>query len=196
MGGLARITAVLMLGAAGLGCSGAPVTVADGDGGPGVDGGAGGQDGSTTGTVDASVFAEGGSPSDAGPGGTTAAIACGNASCALPASACCVYTSQNPPPPFTYVCSPQCPQAPGSDGLAQLKCSGAANCPSTQVCCVSRTNTGSASECKAACTGNDAQLCDPRSAQAGCPANAPCSSDKIGDWRLPPTFGTCGGRVN
>jgi hypothetical protein len=36
-------------------------------------------------------------------------------------------------------------------------------------------------------------MCNPRAADPGCPTNAPCSANNIGDWLLPNTYATCGG---
>lgn len=187
------------------------------------DGGAGGDDGSAAAndasltdsspadaasTFDANgppVFtSDGGAPLDAGPGGNTTSIACGSTTCALPAQTCCVYPFANPPPDFSYSCATGagCPDAGGGGGggggnVTALKCSGAANCPASTVCCVSQTNAGTSSDCQTACTKNQAQLCDPAAMPSGCAGDAgACSNANIGDWGLPGSFGTCGGKGN
>jgi hypothetical protein len=61
---------------------------------------------------------------------------------------------------------------------------------------VRTTNNGAGSECKASCTNNEAQLCDPQAATTGCPAQDPCSNKNISDWGLPSSYATCGGQGN
>jgi hypothetical protein len=39
-------------------------------------------------------------------------------------------------------------------------------------------------------------LCDPNAAPSGCDAGVQCSSNNIGDWGLPRTYATCGGKGN
>jgi hypothetical protein len=129
-------------------------------------------------------------PPDAGPGGNTGSIPCGTTTCAIPAQSCCVSQSDNG---TAYSCSAADAGCGGGDNSA-LKCSGAANCPPGQVCCVRTTNNGAASDCQTACNGNQAQLCDPKATPTGCDAGVNCSNNNIGDWGLPPTYATCGGK--
>lgn len=161
----------------------------DGGGGDGGDGGSSGALGGDGG-ID---------PPDAGPGGSVTSITCGATSCALPAQQCCV--SQVPGPANSaYGCvaasDAGCPQPAGGGDVTSLKCSAQANCPTNTVCCVRQTNNGAASECKASCNNNEAQLCDPKAATTGCPQQDPCSNNNIGDWGLPNTYATCGGMGN
>lgn len=147
------------------------------------------------------VTADGGiDPPNAAPGGDTTQVACGSASCPIPAETCCVSDTPNG---LAYACvaGATCPQATGGGNTTALKCTSSANCGGGTVCCVTQNNGTTSSECKTTCTntggGDTAQLCDPAKADAGgCPTNAPCSNDNIGDWGLPNTFGTCGGRGN
>jgi hypothetical protein len=85
----------------------------------------------------------------------------------------------------------------GNNGdTVALKCSGAANCAAGTVCCVRQVNNGAASDCKASCTQNEAQLCDKGATPTGCATSVSCSSKNIGDWSLPDTYATCGGKGN
>lgn len=146
---------------------------------------------------------EGGSP-----GGSTSTLSCGSATCSIPAQSCCI---TNPPGPNNFAfacvtggCAVDAGPGGGGDPPTALKCSGQANCGPGTVCCVSTGNNTTTSECKASCGGggggggDTAQLCDPAAPAAsnGCPQNAPCSTNNIGDWGLPNTFGTCGGQGN
>lgn len=205
-GTLAAITFL----AAGCGDTSSPSLVSGSDSGAGVgDGSTSGDgsstnDGSTT-SGDSGAIAlggDGGSPDDAGPGGTTSIITCGGTTCSIPAEQCCVYANQNPPPDFSYECSSAgvCPAAGGGgDPPSELKCSSAANCPSGTVCCVHQGGGNTVSSaCQTSCTGGQAQLCDPASSPAasGCGDAGACSNANIGDWGLPASFGTCGGKGN
>lgn len=146
------------------------------------------------------VTADGGiDPPNAGPGGDTATIACGATTCPIPAETCCVSevggSGNNA---FACVASATCPTVPSGGETAALKCTGAANCGPGTVCCIRYNEPRAASECKASCGKNEAQLCDPKAADGGgCPAADPCSNDNIGDWgKLPDGFATCGGKGN
>ncbi len=150
----------------------------------------------------ATIAADGGAPLDSGPGGSTSSITCGATTCSIPAETCCVYPVANPPPSVSYACAvgSGCP-APttGGDPATALKCSSAVNCPANTVCCVSQVGNTVSSACQSSCTNQQAQLCDPNVAQgaSGCAADAgACSNSQIGDWGLPKTFGTCGGKGN
>lgn len=165
-----------------------------GDGATGSDGAARGPDGS--------FVADGGAdPDGAGPGGNTTTISCGSTTCNIPGESCCVYTPNNPPPNFVYACVAGigCPTPDG--GVAEktaLKCSSQANCPVGTVCCVHQQQNTTFSDCQATCQGNNtAQLCDKNAPDGGgCPQNQPCSSNNIGDWNLPSSYATCGGKGN
>lgn len=146
---------------------------------------------------DAGVTADGGvDPPDAGPGGNTTSIACGSTTCIIPAESCCVSeVAGGGNNAYTCVLGSTCPTPPGGGDTAALKCSGAANCIAGTVCCVRDDNGNAASECKTSCGNGEAQLCDPRAADAGCPQADPCSNNNIGDWgQLPDSYGTCGGQ--
>lgn len=137
-------------------------------------------------------------PPDAGPGGTTTVINCGSTSCAIPAQTCCIDTLGGGM--TAYGCATTCAGLDaggnGNNDTAALKCSAQANCAAGTVCCVRQVgNNGAASECKATCGGNEAQLCDVTAAVPGCTGST-CSNDKIGDWNLPDTYATCGGKGN
>ena len=148
------------------------------------------------------AIADGGGSNDAGPGGDTASIACGSASCSLASSFCCVYTNNNPPPEVVFGCATGtgCPARAGAQDPAALACSSAANCPANTVCCVKDTQGKTSSECATTCVDSTnvttAQLCDRTATQTGCPASAPCSANNINDWKLPNGFATCGGKGN
>lgn len=204
-----RCLAILAL----VGCGGSTSVDLAPDGGGGDDGSAAASDASLTdssaadgaSTMDANgppvLGGDGGAPLDAGPGGSTTSITCGTTMCALPAQTCCVYPLANPPPDFSYACAVgACADAGGGGGgpdVTALKCSGAANCPASTVCCVSQTNAGTSSDCQASCTNKQAQLCDPAATPTGCAGDAGvCSNANIGDWGLPGSFGTCGGKGN
>lgn len=194
-----------------VGCGGTSSTGLDGDGGfsdaSAGDGatGDGATDGGTTGdgatgdgatTGDAALGSnDGGSPLDAGPGGNMSTFPCGNTACAIGAQVCCVQQLQNPPPPFAYGCvtGTTCP----SMNNTALGCSSTANCPANQVCCIDQPQNGPvSSSCRTSCPANGAQLCDPSAMPTGCPMGVMCSSANIGDWGLPPSFATCGGKGN
>jgi hypothetical protein len=137
-------------------------------------------------------------PADAGPGGDLTKISCGSTQCFIPGETCCIARLPNGPPDHSYSCvnGPGCPPAAGGADTTALKCSGAANCAAGTVCCVRQNNNTTASECKATCAGNEAQLCDPAAATSGCAAGTACSNKNITDWWLPRTFATCGGKGN
>ena len=194
-----------------VGCGGAGYTEAfavPGDGGPSTaDGSSASGDG---GTLDSSmgvksdaaagsIVADGGAdPVGVGPGGTTADLPCGAATCAIPGQSCCVYELKNSAASFSYACvvGGTCPTMPNVRPNT-MTCSGAANCATGTVCCVSDANGTVSSSCKAACSSKEAQLCDPRAMVTGCAAGAgACSSNQIGDWRLPKPYATCGGVGN
>lgn len=173
---------------------------------PAPDGGEGGANGSSGGPREAGangVTADGGvDPASAAPGGDTTSIACGATSCPIPAESCCVTDlPNNGGRSYACVAGSSCPAAAGGGDTTALKCSSAANCAAGTVCCVMQTNGVTTSACQATCVsgkGTDtAQLCDPKAPDGGgCPAGAPCSNDSIGDWGLPKTFATCGGKGN
>lgn len=203
------------------GSSGDAEVAPAGDGGPEtsiVPGGDGGTNNNTgtdgavanppdtgTPTPDASSTRDGGTTSDAGPGGNTTSLTCGAATCTIPGQTCCAtLTNQST---FTFACEPgaACPGADaGGNGPIPvgLACASAANCASGEVCCIVLDNNDvmtSACRTEAVCansTGASAVLCDPATPSVGCPVGAPCSSDKIDDWDLPNGFGTCGGQGN
>lgn len=150
------------------------------------------------GTSSGALGGDGGiDPPDAGPGGDTTKVNCGATSCALATDLCCA--SELGGGARAYGCANAdagCPAPSGGGDVAALTCSAQANCPANTVCCVRQTGAGAASACKAACDGNEAQLCDPNATDAGCPQSDPCSNDNIGDWVLPDTYATCGGKGN
>lgn len=136
-------------------------------------------------------------PADAGPGGSTSVITCGSTSCSIPAQTCCVDRLGGGM--TAYGCAASCPQIDAGGDTVALKCSGQANCAAGTVCCVRQTGAnGAASDCKPSCNGNEAQLCDPAAAVSGCTGGAgnACSNNNIGDWNLPQTYATCGGKGN
>ena len=135
-------------------------------------------------------------PPDAGPGGTTTVINCGSTTCSIPAQTCCVDNLANNM--TAYGCAATCAGLDAGAGIdtAALKCSAQANCAAGTVCCVRQVgNNGAASECKATGGGNEAQLCDVNAAVPGCTGST-CSNNNIGDWNLPDTYATCGGKGN
>jgi len=155
--------------------------------------------GTDTGTTQQDAGGDGGiDPPDAGPGGTTTVIKCGSTTCAIPAQSCCV--DQLPNNMTAYGCAASCPGLGGGGGgggdTTALKCSGQANCAAGTVCCVRQVNNGATSECKASCTGNQAQLCDPLAAVSGCTGQVCSNGIDFSDWSLPPTYATCGGKGN
>ena len=147
-----------------------------------------GVDASDAATVDGAGASEGGVGGDAALGPH---VSCGPSTCKL-SETCCVYVNLSG---AQYDCRSACPAAQGADQLSALKCSGTADCGSGRVCCVERSNPQNVSVCSATpCGSNQVQLCDPSTqAASGCPVNAPCSGSNINDWKLPGTFGTCGG---
>ena len=121
-------------------------------------------------------------------------IGCGSTSCAT-GKLCCVYTPAADGGAADYLCAlPSCPPATGGQQRADLGCTSTADC-APGVCCVERPGNDSVSKCAPMCNSgsNQVQFCDPNAADSGCPANAPCSTNNISDWNLPPTFATCGG---
>jgi hypothetical protein len=181
--------------------------------GPGSEGGVTpGTDGSSTldgtTTTDAPVVntdPDGGTTTEAGPGGTTTSITCGATSCAIPGSVCCVYDN-NGAPTFTFTCVTAtdggCPQVNGTnDHPPALSCTSFANCNPGDVCCVTLNNNDDvsstcvpAAQCE---NGDTAVLCDPSAPDGGgCPPADPCDNNNINDWNLPRGFGTCGGKGN
>lgn len=177
------------------GCGGASFTAGSPDGGTTRD--------ASRATGEAGAASrEGGAP-DAGLAGNGRSLPCGGKTCAIPGEACCVFANQNPPPDFSYACvnGSTCPAAGGDSGVAYvaaLQCTSAASCAAGEVCCMYQQQSPHqvVSQCMASCSGpGQAQLCDLNvpASQSGCPASAPCSSSKIGDWNLPNTLATCGG---
>ncbi len=140
------------------------------------------------------VVSNGGSGSSV-PGGTTSTLPCGSTLCSLPGEVCCV----SDPPAYVCVAGSACPP-PGNAAAGNataLSCSGAANCPAPNVCCVYEMNRQVLSGCMAACPANGAQLCDPSAVSSGCTAaTGACSSQNVSDWGLPQTYATCGGVGN
>jgi len=134
-------------------------------------------------------------PPDAGPGGTTTILNCGSTTCAIPAQACCVDRLGGGM--TAYSCAATCAGVDAGADTTALKCSGQANCAAGTVCCVHQVGgNGAASECQASCGQNQAQLCAPMAAVSGCDAGVTCSSNNVGDWNLPPSYATCGGKGN
>jgi hypothetical protein len=134
---------------------------------------------------------------DSGPGGDGAVLTCGSAECHLPVETCCVY--DEPQNQFFVACSngAQCPTLDAGLAVA-LSCESQANCNGANaICCISSTSDGGkiAAHCTASCQGgqSNAILCDPTTADAGCAADAGCSTANIGSWGLPAGFATCGG---
>ena len=189
-GGAACGGDAFVLGAADGGGGPADASGATDAGVPGPDGSPGprpGKDGSVQGGDGAVARSDGGAPVPTG--------ACGNLSCAA-VEVCCVYTPGADGGAADYACALPltCPAAGSGQQRAELACTSTADCAPI-VCCIQRLTTGDdRSRCAATCTGNEVQFCDPGAADAGCPASAPCSTNNIADWNLPPTFGTCGGR--
>ena len=166
----------------------------------------GGTDGASDAPVDSQLNPDTGNTlGDAGPGGDGAVLSCGSAQCALPAETCCIYEDLNPPPPFYVACAngAACPLLldAGFDASppVALQCESQANCQGALTCCITSTMDGGSisAHCSNSCNGGEsnALLCDPTAADAGCPADAGCSTSNIGTWRLPAGFGTCGGKV-
>ncbi len=160
---------------------------------------------SSGGATDAAPGGSGGTTDAGGPGGSTTSLACGNTACQIPGQVCCVDRMNGGVASYACVTGTSCatPDAGGGnqDPPTALACSSAANCAAGTVCCIEQVNNTVTSACKATCTGgNSAQLCDPKAANSGCPADAgalsACSSKDIGEWGLPSTFATCGGRGN
>ena len=82
--------------------------------------------------------------------------------------------------------------ADASSKDSPLACKSSSDC-AQGVCCVSQSNNVDRSSCASQCDSNQAQLCDPTSANPACPIGEPCSTDHINDWGLPSGFATCGG---
>lgn len=173
----------------GVGCGGSTATT--------------GLDPTDGGLADGAVL-DGGSPPEAGPGGTTAGIPCGSVSCPTTGAICCAYATTGSATGYSYLCvgGATCPVGDAGGGGAQtptvLSCTGAANCAAGTRCCVhhNQDNQGSQSStstCKPICSAGEAQLCDPLASASGCAADATCSSKNIDKWEFPSTFATCGG---
>lgn len=185
-----------------VGCGGAGTSTIDSTGGDGGGGGGSGGTGATSGGVN---------PADAGPGGTTTQLSCGNTSCAIPAQVCCITPTSAG---LAYGCEtgtcalPDAGQGNGGDGgqggnqgggdvnLVMLSCSDQANCPTGTVCCATRSDaTGTVAACQmgTSCQKDGIQLCDPAAPAAtnGCPSGQQCISDNIQDLGLPASFGRC-----
>lgn len=147
---------------------------------------------------------DGGTTSDAGPGGSTSSLACGAASCTIPGQVCCA--SRAGAGTFAFACEngASCPvvdAGPGTNPPVALACTSAANCAPTEICCVQLQGNVATSACMTdtACknlSGDKAVLCDPMQPTVGCAVGQPCSSKNIADWKLPNGFGTCGGQGN
>jgi hypothetical protein len=139
--------------------------------------------------ADTFVTGDGGSAAaDAGDAAT--GPACGPSPCAQ-GQTCCVTMANSTP---SYACLAGCPTGGGGGpSVASLACASAADCAAGYVCCMEQSNGSTQSACASHCGVTQVQLCDP-GADAGCPLGLPCSTSNIGDWNLPPTFGTCGGR--
>lgn len=77
-----------------------------------------------------------------------------------------------------------------------LACKSSVECGAGLVCCGVIAGGAPASRCQAPCAGPDeVEICDPKAADAGCPAAVgACSSSNNSDWDLPSGYGTCGGR--
>lgn len=166
-------------------CGGAPF-VADFDGGA-HDAASAANDAAS---ADGATTADG-AVADGAPGSSTGSLSCGGSACAIPANACCIY------PNAMSVCARSCPNDPNAGGNAvALGCTGAASCNANEVCCIASANGNITSACKLSCVGNDAQLCDPTATPTGCAGGQACATSAIADWKLPPTFGTCGGKGN
>lgn len=141
-----------------------------------------------------------------GPGGSVKTLPCGTATCRVPAESCCL--TDNGDGTFTFACvvGASCPSATaGGNTPVALGCSSSVNCAAGSVCCITQQNENSGdqngdngdrgkSSCKPSCGSQEAQLCDPKATDNGCPASAPCSTSKAESWELPSTFGTCGGK--
>lgn len=164
------------------------------------DGGA--EDGAPASLAPGAVL-DGGTSAEAGPGGDTGGMTCGAVRCPTSGAICCAYPSQRGDA-FSYLCvgGATCPVADAGRGDPQtptvLGCTTTSNCAIGTVCCIhtNEQNEGaqsSTSACRPTCTDKEAQLCDPAAATTGCAASAPCSSENIASWELPPTFATCGG---
>jgi hypothetical protein len=169
-------------------------------------------DGSGTGSNGGVATNGGVNPADAGPGGNTGSLSCGNATCAIPAEVCCLTPTSGG---VAYGCEtgkcaiPDAGLTQGDDGGAKqadinvvtLGCSAQANCAAGSVCCATRSDaTGTVSSCQVGTScgngngGRDGiQLCDPAAPAAsnGCPTGQQCISDNIRDLGLPTTFGRC-----
>jgi hypothetical protein len=166
---------------------------------PVVDGGDAG-----TPTPEAGGGDGGSNPPDAGPGGGgTTILSCGATTCAIPAQSCCVERVGGATN-FGCFTGAACPAVDAGADVASLKCSSQANCAAGTVCCVTQVgNNAATSQCAATCTGaNTAQLCDPNAGVTGCPLGdggadaGACSNANHGDWGLPATYATCGGKGN
>ena len=167
-----------------------------GDGGPDGSLGDGGNQPDGTANPDGSTNPDGGTNPDGstnpdggtGDGGGSTSVKCGTSTCALPGP-CCI-TGANT---ATCVSDGGACQPGGND--VSLKCASAADCPSSQVCCLDATLTTPAAVCAATCTGQDhAMLCDPSgTAQANaCGDAGACGNGNIDTWGLTSAYGTCG----
>ncbi len=131
--------------------------------------------------ADTFVTGDGGDAGSDAPSGPT----CGSTQCQT-TDTCCVSSVGS------FTCLATCPAQQSGNAVAALQCTSSADC-ANGVCCMQQTNGNTTSACAPQCDTNQVQLCDPASADAGCPATEPCSSSNIADWKLPQSFGTCGG---
>ena len=124
-------------------------------------------------------------------GGNTARhLTCGSTPCG-PGEVCCAYTASAVD---RFECRGGCQPAGGGEWLSVLSCTEMADCKMGAVCCIERKSTSNVSVCTTQCGSNQVPLCNPASADSGCAPTSPCSSTNITDWKLPLTFGTCGGQ--
>lgn len=128
-----------------------------------------------------------GSDGAAADSGTDAAPGpiCGQQPCAS-GDTCCVASGDAG---AQYACASSCPT---QQNVAALSCTQTSDCPNG-VCCMHQFNNVTSSQCEAQCGSSEVQLCDPSAPDPGCPAAQPCSTSNIQDWKLPQSFGTCGG---
>ncbi len=127
------------------------------------------------------------SSTDAGSDAPTGP-SCGPSQCGVGESCCAAQSNDG----GTFQCMHLCPQQLGGNAAASLACTSAADCPNA-VCCMHQSNGVTVSACESQCGTSEVQLCNPAAPDPGCPSNEPCSSSNIQDWKLPQSFGTCGG---
>jgi hypothetical protein len=127
------------------------------------------------------------------PGGDTTSLPCGTMTCPIPSESCCAYRSSTQPGLYTGLCATTCaPPSGTTDRVSVLKCSSAANCPSTAPrCCYHQASNGATeTTCQTQCGSGstDVMLCDPNQPNS-CGLQRFCQH--FTGNSMPPSWGYC-----